>query len=112
MNKSRSFQEAFFLHFEWVVLATGLILMAFLDPFSQAESFCPVHRFGFDFCPGCGLGKSIAFIFRGEFVTSIQAHPAGLPAVLIIFSRIGSIFYRNHNYNKGEKDEKNIRTAA
>ncbi len=108
MFENRSYRKFFFLHFEWMVLAAGLILMAFLDPFSQAESFCPVHRFGFNVCPGCGLGKSVAFLFRGEFTTSLQAHPAGLPAVLIITSRIGSIFLRNYNYNKREDNEKNI----
>jgi len=108
MIKSHSLKKAFFLHFEWIILAGGLILMAVLDPLSQAESFCPVHRFGFDVCPGCGLGKSIAYTFRGEFSASLQAHPAGMFAVAIITSRIGSIFYRNYNENKRDDNEKNI----
>ncbi len=108
MLENHSLKKAFYLHFEWIILAAGLILMAFLDPLSQAESFCPVHRFGFDLCPGCGLGKSIAHTFRGEFSASLQAHPAGILAVAIITSRIATIFYRNYNDNKRENDEKNI----
>ena len=101
-------RKYFFLHFEWIVLMTGLLLMIFLDPFSQAESICPAKRLNLQFCPGCGLGRSISQLFRGEFVTSIQTHPAGILATMIIPARIGKIFYRNHKLKITDKYEKDI----
>ncbi|MEX0647859.1 MAG: DUF2752 domain-containing protein [Balneolaceae bacterium] len=91
------FKYYFFLHFEWVALASGLLLMALLDPSDSASSLCPLDRIGFEFCPGEGLGRSIAYGFRGDFHSSLQAHPAGLPAIVIILGRIVSIFRRNRN---------------
>lgn len=103
-----SLKKIFFLHFEWVILSTGLLLMAFLDPFSSSESYCVIDRLGFNFCPGCGLGKSIAHTFRGDLHASLEAHPAGIFAILIIVGRILSIFHRNHKYKKGVEHEENI----
>lgn len=77
------------------MLATGLVLMAFLNPAEAASSFCPLDLLGFEFCPGDGLGRSIAYGFQGQFMASFQMHPAGLPAILIISIRIISIFHRN-----------------
>lgn len=108
MRSINSLKKYFFLHFEWMVLLTGLLLMAFLDPFSNSPSFCAVDRLGFDFCPGCGLGKSIAHTFRGNIPASLEAHPAGMFATIIIFGRVLSILHRNHKYNKGDKHEENI----
>lgn len=82
--------------------------MIFLDPFGQSASICPIDRMGFDFCPGCGLGKSVAFAVRGNLSASLQSHPLGLFAILIIIARIGSVFRRNVNLNKEQNNEKNI----
>tara|TARA_R100001143_G_scaffold63603_2_gene73712 strand:- start:50811 stop:51152 length:342 start_codon:yes stop_codon:yes gene_type:complete len=103
-----SLKKNFFLHFEWIVLLSGLLLMAFLDPFSNAPSYCILDRLGLNFCPGCGLGKSIAHTFRGDLHASMQAHPAGIFAILVIFGRVLSIFHRNHKYKKGVNHEENI----
>lgn len=108
MSDSEPFKYYFFLHFEWIALISGLLLMAFLDPFSQSSSICPVDRLGFDFCPGCGLGKSIAFAARGNFSASIQSHPLGFFAIVVIAVRIGTIFRRNYNLNNQRKNEENI----
>lgn len=103
-----SLKKNFFLHFEWIVLSTGLLLMALLDPFSSSASYCILDRLGFSFCPGCGLGKSIAHTFRGDFLASLEAHPAGIFAIFIISGRIISIFHRNYKYTKGVEHEENI----
>ncbi|WP_370647604.1 DUF2752 domain-containing protein [Rhodohalobacter sp. 614A] len=108
MSGREPFKYYFFLHFEWIALISGLLLMAFLDPFSQAPSICPIDRLGFDFCPGCGLGKSIAFAARGNLSASFQSHPLGLFAILIILARIGSILRRNYEFKRTEKNEENI----
>lgn len=108
MSDIEPFKYYFFLHFEWIALISGLLLMAFLNPFSQAPSICPIDRMGFDFCPGCGLGKSIAFAARGNLSASFQSHPLGLLAIVAIVARIGSIFHRNYNFNNQRKNEENI----
>ena len=77
--------------------------MAMLNPESSANSICPLDLLGFEYCPGDGLGRSMAFSFRGMISDSLQAHPAGLPAILIIMTRIGSIFKRNLKFSKTEE---------
>lgn len=82
--------------------------MVFLDPFTQSASFCPVDRLGFDFCPGCGLGNSIALAARGHLSASLQSHPLGFFAIAIILGRISSIFHRNYKLIKEKNNEENI----
>ncbi len=108
MSGREPFKYYFFLHFEWIALLSGLLLMAFLDPFSQAPSLCPIERMGFDFCPGDGLGKSIAFAARGNLSASFHSHPLGIFAVLVILGRVGSIFHRNVKFKNQQKNEKSI----
>lgn len=102
---TKSINQLFFLHFEWVALATGLVLMATLTPGGSAASLCPLDYFGVDYCPGEGLGNSIAYFFRGNVMNSINAHPAGIPAVFILTGRIFYIFYRNLTNLKTQKHD-------
>ncbi len=99
MKFTESFRRIFFLHFEWMALTAGLLLMAFLDPFGSGTTLCLFERAGFSYCPGEGLGRSVALAFRGELQASFQLHPAGIAAILILTGRILSIFYRNHKLN-------------
>jgi hypothetical protein len=43
---------------------------------------------GITWCPGCGLGHSIAFLLHGDVRNSFHAHWLGIPALLIILYRI------------------------
>lgn len=90
----------FFLHFEWAVLAVGILLMAYMDPLNGKSTFCLFERAGISFCPGEGLGRSIAYLFRGDVNASFASHPAGIPAVLILSGRIFTILKRNKNLKK------------
>ena len=99
-------------HIEWIAFLTGLILMATMNPYETGESFCLIEQVGIPFCPGHGLGHSIAFLFRGEFGQSISANLFGPLAVLILSFRIASIWkdlYKNKIPNNiyGESDVKN-----
>ena len=38
--------------------------------------------FGID-CPGCGLQRSVAFLFKGDFVASFLMYPALLPMMVL-----------------------------
>ncbi|MFU8813581.1 MAG: DUF2752 domain-containing protein [Balneolaceae bacterium] len=91
MVRFKAWRAFFFLHVEWMVLLTGLILMATLNPETASRSFCLLDVAGFSFCPGTGLGRSIALFFRGDFTASLAMHPAGIPAVVLLSGRIGSL---------------------
>lgn len=110
--RSRSYKNYFFLHFEWLVLAAALLLMAFIDPADERVSFCVIDRFRFTFCPGCGLGRSVAYFFRGDIQASLAMHPAGIVAVFVLLGRIMHILKRNRTYKTEIDNEKNIHTAS
>lgn len=70
----------------WVI---ALLVLACINPHSEnLVSFCPLHYFGFEFCPGCGLGKSISHLLHGDPVTSFKTHPLGIFAFIILLTRI------------------------
>jgi hypothetical protein len=70
----------------WVI---GLSVLVLLDPVGDTHfTICPFANLGIEFCPGCGLGRSISFLFRGEFLQSFRTHPLGLFAVIILSYRI------------------------
>lgn len=71
--------------FEALIWTVGLAAMLAMDPRGDhLFNLCPLDALGFSFCPGCGLGHAVAYLARGEFGASLQAHPLGGPAVLIL----------------------------
>ena len=80
-------------HIEWVVFLGGLLLMATMDPATEGHSLCLFEALGFHFCPGEGLGHSIAYLFRGEFRMAIQANFMGPIAVVVLGARIISLWH-------------------
>jgi hypothetical protein len=81
---------------EAMIWTAGLIVLAFYNPDGETHfSICPLYNLGFDFCPGCGLGKSISLLFRGELTRSFAAHPMGIFAVIVLSYRI---FQLTKNY--------------
>lgn len=87
-------------YFEVIAFSTGLVLLALMDPHAASgPSFCLFDQLGVPFCPGEGLGHSIAFIFRGEFSNALQANILGPFALVILGARIIHLLIKNHNYN-------------
>lgn len=86
--------------FIWI--AALLYLAFFINPYSSHFTICPLSNLGFEHCPGCGLGNSIALLFRGRLTQSFDAHFLGIPALLIIFHRIFSLVNFNHNKSKSQ----------
>ncbi|HEY0653225.1 MAG TPA: DUF2752 domain-containing protein, partial [Chryseosolibacter sp.] len=77
------------LPIEALAWIAGLTALAFIDPTTKNHfTICPLANVGFEFCPGCGLGRSIMFLFNGEFLRSFQTHPLGFFAVIILSYRI------------------------
>jgi hypothetical protein len=81
----RAYRWAIGLPFEALFWTAGLVAMAAMDPRGDhLFSLCPLDAIGVSICPGCGLGHAVAYLARGELVASVQAHPLGVPAVLIL----------------------------
>ncbi|MBU0558924.1 MAG: DUF2752 domain-containing protein [Bacteroidetes bacterium] len=78
----------------WVSAFAYLI---YIDPFSEGHlTLCGFKLLGFESCPGCGLGKSISFLFHGDFSSSIKSHPLGIFGLVVISYRITKLIYKNY----------------
>jgi hypothetical protein len=88
-----------------LLLWSGLLLAPiFINPLENHVSFCLFHNLGFDFCPGCGLGRSLAFLYRGDLTRSFLCHPLGMIAFCILLFRIIQLsikLSKNSNYLTG-----------
>jgi hypothetical protein len=82
----------------WIV---GLLVLAFISPTNNHVSICPLNNLGWDFCPGCGLGRAVTFLFHGELLQSFRTHPLGIFAVSILLYRIYQLTKTHfHTYGK------------
>jgi len=82
--------------FEAAAWIFGLLFLILVHtPGETHFTICPLANLGIDFCPGCGLGNSISFLFRGDFISSFHSHPLGIFALIIITLRIISIIKNN-----------------
>jgi hypothetical protein len=76
-------------YFELVFWIAALISLAVTNPTQEAHfTLCPLKLLGITWCPGCGLGHAISFLFHGDFKSSFHAHWLGIPAVIVIAYRI------------------------
>ncbi|MEO8884483.1 MAG: DUF2752 domain-containing protein, partial [Mucilaginibacter sp.] len=70
----------------WVA---ALIALATTNPANPSQyTLCPLKLMGITWCPGCGLGHSIAFLLHGDIKNSFHAHWIGIPALGIILYRV------------------------
>ena len=89
-------KKLFNKHFEWLAFSIGLVLIASMNPYiDQGSSFCLFEMAGIGFCPGEGLGHSIAFLFRGDLSNALQANVLGPFVAFIILLRIGYLVKTN-----------------
>lgn len=51
-------------------------------------TICLPTMLGLDACMGCGIGHAAGLALRGDLAGSWQAHPLGMPAVVILLARI------------------------
>ncbi len=80
----------------WVL---GLALVATLDPDAPGWfTVCPFDwigdALGTAFCPGCGLGRAIGHLARGQWTESWAAHPLAVPAVALLVVRSATLIRR------------------
>ncbi|MEO6839064.1 MAG: DUF2752 domain-containing protein [Ginsengibacter sp.] len=82
-------KQLFRQYFELTAWVTALILLALMNPGTDTHySFCIFKFFRVKFCPGCGLGHSISYLFHGDIRASFSAHPLGIFALVVILFRI------------------------
>ncbi len=87
---------------EALIWMAALIFLALTAPVETAHfTICPFSALGIDFCPGCGLGRSVSYVLHGEITNSLSAHPLGIFALIVLFTRIISLIKMNwSNYGK------------
>ena len=87
---------------EALIWMAALIFLALTAPVETAHfTICPFSATGIDFCPGCGLGRSVSYVLHGEFTNSLSVHPLGIFALIVLFTRIISLIKMNwSNYGK------------
>jgi hypothetical protein len=61
-------------------------------------SLCLLKNLGFIHCPGCNIGHAIAFAMHGQIHQSIAMHWLGIPAVLVLTSRIITLLHSFFHY--------------
>lgn len=87
-NIRESISFYFHRYFEITFWIVALLLLAAMSPQNEHASLCPFNAMGLSFCPGCGLGHSISWLFHGDLKSSFNAHPMGWFAVVILIYRI------------------------
>lgn len=81
----------------------ALLYLVFVNPYkTQSFTFCPFHNMGIEHCPGCGLGRSISFIYHGDIIHSFGAHPLGIFALIVIIYRIIDLIRNKYQTTQGE----------
>ncbi|HUS02043.1 MAG TPA: DUF2752 domain-containing protein [Chitinophagaceae bacterium] len=86
-------QIVFKRYFELIFWIASLASLALMQPATDIHfSFCVFKMMGINFCPGCGLGHSISYLFHGDLQASFSSHPLGIFAVIIILYRIYKLF--------------------
>lgn len=83
------------LPIELIFWISALTLLAFAQPGSAHFTLCPLANLGINWCPGCGLGRSITYLFHGDFKQSWQLHWLAIPALGILAYRI---FQLSHQF--------------
>jgi len=83
------YREPGFEPFIWI---GAFIFLAIHNPYTQTDfTFCPFKNLGFNYCPGCGLGRSVSFLLHGDLIRSFRTHVLGIPATIILTFRTFSL---------------------
>lgn len=86
---------------EALIWISGLIVLAFINADNSSHfTVCPFKNIGIDFCPGCGLGKSIHYLLYLKIEQSLSAHPLGIFAFAVLVRRIFELIKDSFNNQK------------
>lgn len=78
---------------ELIFWLLALIFLWALGEGIHFPSLCPSQWFGLK-CPGCGIGRSVALLLRGELIMSIQQHPLGIILLPLLAERIVFLYFQ------------------
>lgn len=97
-------------YFELIFWISSITFLALMQPGSDSHfSLCIFKTLGVSFCPGCGLGHSISYLFHGDIQASFSSHPLGLFAVIIILLRVYKLIHLHFISKKINNDYGTIR---
>jgi len=99
LKKYFSFELSF-----WII---ALIYLAAIEPSQSHFSFCLFKNIGLTWCPGCGIGHSIAYLLHGDVIKSFHTHFLGTFALLVIVYRIVQLINKNKS-NQNQSYGKSI----
>lgn len=88
----------FRLKLEAFIWLGALVALALMPVQNDHYSLCFFHHIGISFCPGCGLGHSISYFFHGDVQASLQAHPLGIIAIIVLLVRSIKILFFQKDY--------------
>lgn len=76
---------------ELIFWLAALVLLAMEKPVEHGHephfTLCPLANIGFEWCPGCGIGRSITQLLHGNASSSLDHHWFGIPGLAIILYR-------------------------
>ena len=81
---------------EAIVWICSLALLLIFEPSGSHYSLCLFSNIGLTFCPGCGLGHAISYLFHGDLVASFNSHPMAILVVAVLGYRIITLVYQNN----------------
>jgi hypothetical protein len=99
------FVSFLFSQFELFFWVGALATLAFSSPDGHHYTLCPLSNLGFNYCPGCGLGRSISCVFHGNIVASFEWHPLGVFAIGVIVHRIATLLKSSIKFNHQKLQE-------
>lgn len=88
----RTYQIISHIDLEALAWLSALLYLSIINPYEPKHiNLCLFSIAGIENCPGCGIGRSIAMIFRGDLLGSFESHLLGIPALILILKRIYDI---------------------
>lgn len=77
-------------HLHWLAIAPAAVfgLMTMASPSDDGPTICPMALLTGVACPGCGMSRAIAWMFRGDLERSVSYHPLAPLVVIIIVAAV------------------------
>jgi len=90
------------LSLEAVIWISALTILSWINPTDgiSTNSLCLFKNLGITFCPGCGLGRSIAYCLDGNLQQSLAMHPLGIITTLALSYRIIQLLFFTRKKSK------------
>ena len=85
---------------EAIIWTCALAALALVNPDASLYSICPLKNLGITWCPGCGLGRSVVYAFRGQVLQSLRAHILGIPVAAMLLTRILTLLNNARQYHR------------